>query len=115
MEQTAGTPNRPGWYWDPEHLQYNLALRQRWRRDVFPSGPATYRLRRWDGRAWTEETLDDYQLVGMAGAPERLPQHMGPTTRIHPLSRRDGQRNLRIWAACMALAAVAFVVVQVLT
>jgi hypothetical protein len=111
MVEAGGTPGEPGWYWDPRQLEHNLALRQRWRADIFPSAPATYRLRRWDGSAWTAETLEDYQLVGLAG----LPHQMGPTTRIHQLTRDQANRSLRIWAACMALGALALVVVRVLT
>ncbi len=99
-------PGKPGWYWDPWELANNVALRDRWRREVVITGPASYLLRRWDGDAWTAETLRDYQLSDRGP----LPHTCGPSSRIHPLTPERAGRNLRIWAALMALSVLAFVV-----
>lgn len=102
-------PGRPGWYWDPWELSYNLAVRERWQREVVPRGPAAYRLRRWDGRVWTPETLQDYTLRDRPA----LPHAFGPTTRIHPLTPSDASRNLKIWAALMVLCSLGLAVTLV--
>ena len=110
MPDRASTPRRPGWYWDPSALEHNLALRERWRRSLILTEPASYHLRRWDGTQWSHETLTEYSL--RRGNP--IPHLMGPTTPIHPLTPEEASRNLRIWMVLMALGTVAALVSFVL-
>lgn len=100
MDAVPPTPKKPGWYWDPRELDYNLALRERWRREIMFLGPETFRLRRWDGLTWTADTLRNYTM--RRGSP--LPYFLGPTTRIHPLTPEQSRQNLRVWAVLMVLS-----------
>ena len=93
----AGTPRKPGWYWDPQELEYNLALRKKWRRQLLLTEHEAYRLRWWDGRGWSDETLTDYSLRRRNSIPHLL----GPTTPIEPLTPAQARRNLIIWAVLM--------------
>jgi hypothetical protein len=104
----ASRPGKPGWYWDPWELEFNLATRERWQQQIFPQEPCTYRLRRWDGQTWTPDTLHEYWMKGMTAVPHL----MGPTTRVDPLTPSVARRNLKIWAACMVLGALALLVVE---
>jgi hypothetical protein len=64
------TPGKPGWYWDPEELDFNLALRESWRHRGMVLAPENvYRLRWWDGERWTEKTERNRVLRGLSGLP----------------------------------------------
>lgn len=110
MDGVPPTPEKPGWYWDPWELEYNLGLRERWRQQILFLGQENFRLRRWDGQAWTADTLQNYTLTGAA-----LPHFVGPTTRIHALTPERAKSNLKIWAVLMVLSsavALVFAVVK---
>ena len=95
------TPQQPGWYWDPQELAFNTWLREKWQREGMYLGPEnTYRLRRWDGLRWTEETMRDYQARGVSS----LPYAVGPTTRMHPITPKQARRGWWIWSVLMVLA-----------
>jgi hypothetical protein len=106
MEQSPPQPKKPGWYWDPAQLDYNLALRQRWRNQIILTERQNYRLRRWNGRAWTDDTLDNY------GA-RMIPHTAGPTTRIFAVTPAQQRIELKIWAVLMGLACLAALVFEV--
>lgn len=101
MDQVHPTPEKPGWYWDPWELEHNVALRERWRRQLLLIEPAAYRLRRWDGHTWTGETLREYTLRGTT-----VPHLMGPTTPVRVLTPAQVARNLKIWAVLMVVCTV---------
>ena len=90
---------KPGWYWDPGELEYNLALREKWRRQLLLTAHESYRLRWWDGQAWSGETLTDYTLRRRNSIPHLL----GPATPIHPLTSEEARQNLKIWAVLMVV------------
>ena len=108
MDTVQPTPEKPGWYWDPRELEHNLALRERWRQQVVLTEPAAYRLRRWDGHAWTGDTLRKYTLP----RGNAVPHLMGPGTPIRPLTPAEAARNLKIWAALMVVGTVMLLVSQ---
>ena len=103
MDAVPPKPPKRGWYWDPQELEFNLGLRERWRRNIMVLEPEhVYRLRWWDGQSWTDKTLRNCYLRGKTG----LPYAAGPTTRFHPLTPELQRRGWRIWAIAMALAAI---------
>ena len=107
MDVPPPNPPKPGWYWDPAELAFNLALRETWRRRGMYLGPENvYRLRRWDGTAWTEETLRNRVLRGITG----LPYLAGPSTRFHPVTPQKSGRGWTIWLIAMLLAGVVAIV-----
>jgi hypothetical protein len=108
MDAAQPTPDKPGWYWDPREIEHNLALRERWCNEVILTEPAAYRLRRWDGLTWTDETLREYTLQGLGNVPHLI----GPTTPINPLTPAVAARNVKIWAALMVVGAVVLLVTQ---
>ena len=93
-----------GWYWDPHELEHNLALREKWRSQLILTAHESYRLRWWDGTAWTSETLSDFTLRGRHSIPHLL----GPDTPVNPLTPEDAARGLKLWAALMVLATIVF-------
>lgn len=111
MDDPPPTPKRPGWYLDPCESAFNDALRERWRRQVLYLGPENvYRLRRWDGQAWTDETLRNYQATG----PSAFPYLVGPTTRIYPITPDRAKRGLKIWAVLMTVSIVGALLFEIL-
>ena len=106
MQPAPSQPEKPGWYWDPAQLDYNLALRERWRTQIILTTQENYRLRRWDGRAWTDDTLDNY-------GTRMVPHTAGPTTRIFPETPAQQRLQLKIWAVLMAVACLAVLVFEV--
>ena len=101
MDGWTPTPAKPGWYWDPQELEFNLSVREAWRRRGFYLGPDNgFRLRRWDGARWTEETLRNPQLRGI----NAFPQLIGPATRLHPMTPARTRRGWIIWSVAMVLA-----------
>ena len=109
MNAVPPTPGKPGWYWDPRELEFNLRVRERWRRNVLYLAPDNmYRLRRWDGRSWTDDTLQRYRAYGLTG----LPYLVGPTSRMHPETPRDTGRRLKLWVVLMTLSSVGVLVFE---
>jgi hypothetical protein len=101
MDGVPPTPTKPGWYWDPQELEYNLAVREAWRRQGFYLGRDNgFRLRRWDGGRWTDETVRNPQLRGI----NALPHVIGPTSRLHPMTPERTRRGWWIWGTAMVLA-----------
>ena len=109
MNAVPPTPGKPGWYWDPRELEFNLRVRECWRRNVLYLAPDNlYRLRRWDGLSWTEDTLQHYRAYGMTA----LPYLVGPATRIHPETPGESRRRLKLWVIVMTLSSVGVAVFE---
>ena len=106
MQQLPPQPKKPGWYWDPAQLDYNLALRQRWRSQIILPKLERYRLRRWDGHGWTDDTLNNYWM-------HNTPHTAGPTTRIVAETPAQQRFRLKIWAVLMALSCLAALIFEV--
>ena len=62
-------------------------------------------MRRWDGYAWTDATLDNYWM------PD-APHTVGPTTRIALLTRAQTRWRLKIWAVLMVIGCLAALVFE---
>jgi hypothetical protein len=104
------SPMKPGWYWDPVELDFNLALRERWRRQLLVTDQENaYRLRRWDGVSWTDETLRQRALRGTTA----FPYFAGPSTRLYPVTPAQSKRGWWIWGIAMVLSLVALAVATV--
>src|SRR6478735_217929 len=110
MHQSQPSPKKPGWYLDPAEAEHNYALRDQWRRQGMYLGQDKYRLRRWDGQAWTEDTLQDYYMLSGL----RLPHSAGPTTRMYPITYARKRRDVTRWAILMVLCGVGALVYEVL-
>ena len=103
MDEGTPRPPKRGWYWDPQELEFNLALRESWRRRGMVLTPENvYRLRWWDGERWTEKTQRNRYLRGVSG----LPWFVGPATRFWPMTPERNRRGWIIWSVGMVLAAV---------
>lgn len=88
-------PSKPGWYWDPDELYYNEEVLRRWRTEFIVSDSPCYRLRRWDGKGWTDERIDTYVARG------RIPHLAGPGKRIQAFTDEQTSNNLRVWLFLM--------------
>jgi hypothetical protein len=64
MNAVPPPPGKPGWYWDPRELEFNV------------------------------------------------PYLVGPTTRIHPETREESRRRLKLWVPLMTLSSVGVVVFE---
>ena len=105
-----GVLPQPGWYWDPQELAFNTWLGEQWRRQgLYLGDENVYRLRRWDGQRWTDDTLRGYATRGVA-----LPHDAGPGTLIRPITPEANRRAYAVWAVLMVLAVVGGVLLQVL-
>ena len=111
MDADAPSPGKPGWYWDPSELEVNRELRERWRRELMVlDADNVFRLRRWDGSSWTDDTLRQYQARGVSS----LPYSVGPTTRMYPITPEQAKRRLKLWAVGMILATLGAVIYELL-
>jgi hypothetical protein len=105
------TPSEPGWYWDPQELAFNTWLREQWiSQGLYLGAENVYRLRRWDGQRWTDDTLRGYVTRGRSSFPHTA----GPTTRIHVITPEASRRAFRVWAVLMVLASVGALLLQLL-
>lgn len=107
MWQVDSELPREGWYWDPDEYEYNMALKERWARELLVLDPDSqlYRIRYWDGRQWTDQRLNGQgsQTYHLSGST--LPHSASPSFRYSVVSPKT-QRTMLVWWGVAMVAGV---------